>query len=107
MTRHEVKKLSVIARQVALRKEPHPLKKWMQLHGITSFALCRMSSISASAIRGIIRYKDPSKRSCLKLSQATGIPPEVIMFPERYKDYDVALAARPVETPRRDVSARV
>ena len=96
MTKHEVKRLSVIARQVSLRKEPHPIKKWMRLHGITSVALARMSGISASAIRGICRYKDPSKRSCLMLSHATGIQPEVLMFPERHRDYDVAMAIRPL-----------
>lgn|SRR5574343_1795360 len=86
MTRHEVKKLSVIARQVMQRKELHLLKKWMLLNKMTSKALARLSGISASGIRGICRYKDPSKRSCIKLSQATGIPPEVLMFPDRFKE---------------------
>ncbi|MDN3515335.1 MAG: helix-turn-helix domain-containing protein [Candidatus Brocadia sp.] len=96
MTKHEVHRLGTIARQVAMRNEPHPLKKWMWLHRITSIALGKMSGISASAIRNLIRYKDPSKRTCIKLSIATGIPPEVLMFPERYGDYNVSLATKPV-----------
>ncbi|GJQ24378.1 hypothetical protein BIY37_03440 [Candidatus Brocadia sapporoensis] len=95
MTKHVVNRLGTIARRVAMRKEPHPLKKWMRLHRISSIALGKMSGISASAIRNFIRYKDPSKRTCIKLSIATGIPPEVLMFPELNRDYNVSLATRP------------
>lgn len=96
MTKHEVKRLGSIARQVAMRKEKHPLKKWMSLHRVNSRKLAKMSGIADSSIRGMCRYRDPSKRTCIKLYLATGIPPEVLMFPERYRDYDVAMAARPL-----------
>lgn len=73
----------------------HPLKQWLDHWNITTEALSRETKrvappgLHRSFIRHI--YRDggvASKKSVLKLSKTTGIPPEILMFPERLPDFN-------------------
>lgn len=54
----------------------HPLKIWMNAHGISSCEMSPMVGMAASTIRAIASGKlNPSKRTANIVSSLTGIPP--------------------------------
>lgn len=70
----------------------HPLKKFIRSKDISvaEFIDRYRLEFSRSFIQGILDgYANLGKASAQKLSQATGIPKEVLMFPEDYPDYKV------------------
>ncbi len=68
----------------------HPLKKWLNFNGMTSMDLEKISGINASTIRHIYGGNPASVKKYRKISKATGIRPEVLMFPEQYPDFDIS-----------------
>ena len=65
----------------------HPLKKLMVKHNlkITEFVREYNIDYTPEYINYLIKgQRDPSKKAAKNLSRATGIPAEVLMFPENY-----------------------
>lgn len=78
--------ISEIARQVFLRKKVTPFKRWMEKSRFTSYLISDKTGLSASGVRKMCRWKDLAKHSCMLVSKAYSIPPEIMMFPERYEN---------------------
>lgn len=75
-------------------EKPHILKVWLDFWGVTTPELARATKkvappgLTDSFIRHIYGAKGAcSRKSALKLSMTTGIPPAVIMFPEDFPDF--------------------
>ncbi len=71
-------------------KKVHPLRRWMIHNNITSPQLAEISGIKAGAIRYICCFNVASVKRYRILSDATGIPPLVLMFPEEHASFDVS-----------------
>ncbi|GAB63069.1 MAG: hypothetical protein DWB56_06885 [Candidatus Jettenia sp.] len=82
--------ISEVARQVFLRRRVTPFKRWMEKYKKNSFIVARATGLSASGVRKACRYEDMTKRTCMLIANACGIPPEVMMFPERYENAHAA-----------------
>lgn len=74
--------------------KPHILKVWLDFWGVTTPELARATKkiappgLTDSFIRHIYGAKGAcSRKSALKLSETTGIPPEDIMFSENVTDF--------------------
>ncbi len=70
-------------------KKIHPLKRWMGFNDISSPQLAKRSGVSASMIRYICSFKYASVRKYGMLSDATGIPPLVLIYPEENINFDI------------------
>ena len=68
----------------------------MDLNNVTSEELARRAGITASGVRAVYFRNSPQKNTCNILFEFTGILPEVLMFPERYPDFDVS-SCKPVD----------
>lgn len=68
----------------------HPLKKYLEKHGwsVAMFLerkrLCYSKSFIHNVLSGVANLR---KASAEKISTATGIPKEVLMFPDDYPNY--------------------
>ncbi|WKZ15458.1 MAG: hypothetical protein QY317_16305 [Candidatus Jettenia caeni] len=76
--------ISELARGVFLRQGIPLLKRWMDKNNKTSTDIAKITNLSASGVRRTYQWKDMSKRTCMLIAKAFNIPPEIIMFPERY-----------------------
>ncbi len=76
----------------AINKKNHPLKRWLDYWGINAVELATTSGVLDSSIRHIYGKREIiSRKNALKLYSATGIPPEVLMFPERFPGFDITV----------------
>ncbi|MEE9591837.1 MAG: hypothetical protein V3W26_04925, partial [Thermodesulfobacteriota bacterium] len=72
-------------------KKNHPLKRWLDYWSINAVELATTSGVLDSSIRHIYGKRGIiSRKNALKLYNATGIPPEVLMFPERFPGFDIS-----------------
>jgi len=70
--------------------DKHPLRKYLDANGwsVATFLERKRLSFSRSFIQSVLSgVANFRKASAEKISEATGIPKEVLMFPEDYQNF--------------------
>ena len=66
----------------------HTVKEYLQLKKISPNEVANKAGVDPSYLSGILNHKKfPSKSIAEKLGEAASLPPEVFIFPERWRLY--------------------
>ena len=73
-----------------IMKRVHPLRKWLDFNEMSCPDLEKTSGVKACTIRYMCSFKALSVKKYRAISDATGIPPLVLIFPEEHMDVDMS-----------------